>query len=369
MCIGDYVLQDVIGHGSFAIVVLGQHKVTHQKVAVKVFSKNAMRMSPRHKETFDTEVEILKRADHPYIVSMYEVLEDDLNHYIVMEYLERGTILEYINKHGPLSEFQVSTILGQIASALEYMRKVLKVAHRDIKLDNILFDQSLNVRFVDFGLSKDCCSEDQLFTTMCGSLYYAAPEILTGNKYTVSSEMWSLGVVVFALLTGKLPFFDKNAQSFTERVLKSQVKFPEKVSGAWMDLISQMLQKNPEDRMTLEELRHHQLVRSAVAPSRSQVLDIELLTFMREKGYSCENVGRDIANKTPTRESTVYKMLQRQKMMRTTIHRLNCIPKAQSPLVTPARYWSKAAAAGCQNPTLKCVQAGAHLRRRVILRL
>ena len=340
--IGDYQLLNVIGQGSFACVVLGEHMVTHQNVAVKVFSKQVMQLTPLWRQTFEIEVSILRKLDHLFIVSLYDVLEDEFNHYIVMEYCSRGSMIDYVNSHGAVSEDQASVILSQIVCALDYMRSVARVAHRDIKLDNILFDSAMNVRFVDFGLSKQYEDQRTIFTTICGSFMYAAPEILTGQCYSVQSEIWSLGIVMFGLLTGHLPFVAQNQQILTEKVLKEHPRFPAKMSPAWISLLSRMLEKSPDKRITLDELKNDPLVKRIVCNRPSSALDNEVVALMREKGYCCEHVESDLASHRLTKEISVYRMLLRSKLCSYSV-----IPKlshAAIPASPNPKPWSRTAA-------------------------
>lgn len=166
--IGDYILNDVIGQGSFASVKVAEHKITHTQVAVKIIPRQNIG-DPDHVARFKREVDLIKDLDHPFIAEFFEVLEDDDHFYIIMEYVKNGNMLNYVNINGELNEDQARHYFCQLISVLEYLHEIKKIAHRDLKAENVLLDAHNNIRLIDFGLSNTFSNETNFLKTACGS--------------------------------------------------------------------------------------------------------------------------------------------------------------------------------------------------------
>ena len=166
--IGNYILKHPIGQGSFASVLLAEHKISHVNVAIKVIPRTNF-ADPQHEERFHREVDLIKNLDHPFIAEFFEVLEDEKNFYIVMEYVENDNILNYVNTNGELPEDQARHYFCQLVSVLEYLHEEKHIAHRDLKAENVMLDRNRNLRLIDFGLSNIFTNENPYLTTACGS--------------------------------------------------------------------------------------------------------------------------------------------------------------------------------------------------------
>ncbi|OHS98337.1 CAMK family protein kinase [Tritrichomonas foetus] len=187
-------------------------------------------------------------------------MEDEKYFFIVMEYLENGTLLEYVNKNGPLSEDSASRVFSQLISVLDYLHNTMNIIHRDIKAENIMFDKNMNIRIIDFGFSKILSSNMQIVTTSCGSPGYASPELISGFPYRTSSDIWSAGIVLYAMTTGSLPFQSFNTQRSIELIMNSDPQYPSRLSSILVDLLDKLLTKDPDLRITLDQIKEHPLV-------------------------------------------------------------------------------------------------------------
>ena len=221
----DYELLAELGQGSFAVVYKAFHKVTSEYVAVKMLSKVAILQNDMLDPVM-RELEIMKMADHPLVVHLFEVLEDENYIYIVMELLEGGNLLTFINEQGSLPEDNAKHIFRQLVSAMEYLHDTLKVVHRDLKAENLLFDKNNNLRIIDFGLSRRNVEDGDVCTTVCGSPAYAAPEVIRGTGYSNLVDVWSAGIILYGMVVGSLPFYDQNLSKQLQMVLTQEVEYP-----------------------------------------------------------------------------------------------------------------------------------------------
>jgi serine/threonine-protein kinase HSL1 (negative regulator of Swe1 kinase) len=193
--------------------------------------------------------------------------------YLVMEYVEGGELYGHIDKHRCLPEFEAVRIFRQIISALGYCHR-LNIYHRDLKPENILLDANQNVKLVDFGMAA-LQPQGKWLKTSCGSPHYAAPEIAWGHKYQGAPvDVWSSGVVLYAMLIGRLPFGSgqegEDPKEVLKDVVRGEVTIPEDVSEEAEDLILRMLQLNPEDRITIDLIWEHPLIRKYEPFTRHQ---------------------------------------------------------------------------------------------------
>jgi serine/threonine protein kinase len=170
---------------------------------------------------FAREISLLKAMNHPFVAELFEIIEDAGSFYLVMELLEHGNMLEYVNGHGRLNEDQARRYFCEIISALDYLHNWRFVAHRDLKAENILLDRHNNVRLIDFSLSKQFSKAAPTLVTACGSPAYAAPEMIQGHSYTKAADIWSAGVCLFAMVAGHLPF-EYNSRSFRNPAIRLQ---------------------------------------------------------------------------------------------------------------------------------------------------
>ena len=166
--IGPYTVTELIGEGGTSSVWKGFHTVSNLAVAIKIISKEYLK-SETKVTRFTREIELLKSMEHPLIVDFYQHIEDEKNHYLIMEYLPNGSLDKYIKDNGPLSEQTTMKYFVQLFSVLSYLHKTVHIMHRDLKAENILLDSNYNIRIIDFGLSKQFEDESSVFRTLCGT--------------------------------------------------------------------------------------------------------------------------------------------------------------------------------------------------------
>lgn len=222
--IGHYIVSDTIGQGNFGKVKLGTHVLTGEKVAVKIFNKSKIK-DELDLIRINQEIDILKYLRHPNLIQLFETVENSTNIYLVMELASKGDLLDFIIQNRKLSESQARRYFQDIIKAVEELHR-LKIYHRDLKPKNILIDENLNLKVVDFGLSVRQ-DHDRLLKTLCGSPSYLAPEILAGNQYQgAKADIWSCGVILFVMICGYLPFDDKNIKTLYSKIINGNFYFP-----------------------------------------------------------------------------------------------------------------------------------------------
>ncbi|KYN39139.1 Maternal embryonic leucine zipper kinase [Trachymyrmex septentrionalis] len=252
---GLYDLEKTIGSGGFAKVKLATHVATGEKVAIKIMEKTALGEDlPRVK----VEVEALKTLLHQHICRLYQVIETESHYFMVMEYCSGGELFDHIVEKNKLSESDSRKFFYQIVSAVAYMHS-LGYAHRDLKPENVLLDKDENLKLIDFGLcAKPKMGIQAHLYTSCGSPTYAAPELIMGKKYLGSEvDIWSMGVLLYALLCGFLPFDDNNLENLYKKILSGKYEEPYWLSNNSKMLIKSMLQIDPVKRITIHELCRH----------------------------------------------------------------------------------------------------------------
>ncbi|KAJ3047661.1 MAP/microtubule affinity-regulating kinase 3 [Rhizophlyctis rosea] len=250
--IGYYDMGQAIGEGNFAKVRLATHTLTGEKVAIKIIDKS--KLDPATSRKLFREVRIMKLLSHPHIVRLYEVIDTPKELYLVMEYASGGEIFDYLVAHGRMKEKEARRCFRQILEAIEYCHN-LRVIHRDLKAENLLLDSELNVKIADFGFSNQF-SPGQRLNTWCGSPPYAAPELFQGKEYSGPEvDIWSLGVVLYVLVCGALPFDGSTLPKLRMRVLSGKFKVPFYMSTDCERLIKRMLVLDPSKRITVEEIK------------------------------------------------------------------------------------------------------------------
>jgi MAP/microtubule affinity-regulating kinase len=249
--IGKYKLLKTIGKGNFAKVKLAKHIPTGMEVAIKIIDKTALNQSSLQK--LFREVRIMKQLDHPNIVKLYQVMETEQTLYLVMEYASGGEVFDYLVAHGRMKEKEARAKFRQIVSAVQYLHSK-NIIHRDLKAENLLLDSAMNIKIADFGFSNNFSVGSKL-DTFCGSPPYAAPELFQGKRYDGPEvDVWSLGVILYTLVSGSLPFDGANLKELRERVLRGKYRIPFYMSTDCENLLKKFLVLNPARRGTLEQI-------------------------------------------------------------------------------------------------------------------
>lgn len=253
--IGNYIIGKTIGEGTFGKVKVARHIPTKEKVALKILEREKLK-EKEDLEHIENEINVLKLVKHPNITQLYEVIETEDKIFIIMEYAEKGDLFDYISKKSCLSEPESNKYFQQIISALEYLHK-LKIVHRDIKPENMMLDYKYCIKITDFGLSKKY-SEKTLLSTPCGTPSYAPPEMLDGEKYHgMFSDIWSAGIVLFAMISGYLPFDDTDENLLHKHIIKGNIEYPDFISENVKDLLKRILNTNPKERYDFEQIKSH----------------------------------------------------------------------------------------------------------------
>ncbi|XP_066466546.1 serine/threonine-protein kinase MARK2 isoform X3 [Tiliqua scincoides] len=249
--IGNYRLLKTIGKGNFAKVKLARHVLTGKEVAVKIIDKTQLNSSSLQK--LFREVRIMKVLNHPNVVKLFEVIETEKTLYLVMEYASGGEVFDYLVAHGRMKEKEARAKFRQIVSAVQYCHQKF-IVHRDLKAENLLLDADMNIKIADFGFSNEFTFGNKL-DTFCGSPPYAAPELFQGKKYDGPEvDVWSLGVILYTLVSGSLPFDGQNLKELRERVLRGKYRIPFYMSTDCENLLKKFLILNPSKRGTLEQI-------------------------------------------------------------------------------------------------------------------
>ncbi|KAL9965286.1 hypothetical protein ACROYT_G029061 [Oculina patagonica] len=251
--VGFYDIEKTIGKGNFAVVKLARHRVTKSQVAIKIIDKT--QLDETNLKKVYREIQIMKLLNHPHIVKLYQVMETKSMLYLVTEYASNGEMFNYLS-HGALPEKEARKKFAQILSAVEYCHK-RHVVHRDLKAENLLLDQGLNIKIADFGFGNYYTPGSPL-NTWCGSPPYAAPEVFEGKLYHGPQlDIWSLGVVLYVLICRALPFDGGTLPALRDRVLEGRFRIPFFMSTECEHLIRHMLVKDPNQRYTIEQIKKH----------------------------------------------------------------------------------------------------------------
>lgn len=252
--LSNYRLGKTLGIGSFGKVKVAEHVQTGHKVAVKILNRKKMQAQGME-EKVRREVKILQLFMHPHITRLYEIIETPTDIYLVMEYAPSGELFDHIVEKGRLLEDEARYFFQQIISGVDYCHRHM-VVHRDLKPENILLDAKMNVKIADFGLSN-IMREGHFLSTSCGSPNYAAPEVLSGKLYAGPEvDVWSCGVILYALLCGSLPFDDDYPVMF-KKIKAGIYSIPSYVPPGARDLIPRMLTVDPLSRITVAEIYQH----------------------------------------------------------------------------------------------------------------
>lgn len=247
--VGNYTLQRPIGEGTFGKVRLGLHRLTNTRVAIKQIPK-------AHSASLTREIHHHRRLHHPHVMQLYEVIATEQYIWMVSELCAGGELYDYLVENEVLAEPEARRIFGQLCLAVAYVHSK-GIVHRDLKLENILLDERCNVKLGDFGFTREF-ERKRLMETFCGTTGYAAPEMLAGKKYTGEEvDIWSLGVILYALLCGALPFDDDDESVMKEKILRGDYEIPDCLSEEARDLVTAVLQQDPTKRPSIRSILAH----------------------------------------------------------------------------------------------------------------
>ncbi|CAO3563040.1 unnamed protein product [Mortierella alpina] len=248
--VGNYHLGQLIGQGTYGKVKLATHALTGQQVAVKIVAK-------AHAAIITREIYHWRCLTHANIAHLHEVLTTESKIYLVTEYCPNGELLEALIRDGKCKPSLAKKWFRQICLALQYCH-AKKIVHRDLKLENILLDSQDNIKLIDFGFTRECESK-KLLESYCGSAAYTAPEIIVGKKYSgPEADIWSLGVILYTLLAGYLPFDDDNESVVQDKIVDLDYEMPNELfCKDAQDLIKSILKEEPTERFSIDQILSH----------------------------------------------------------------------------------------------------------------
>ncbi|XP_053701935.1 MAP/microtubule affinity-regulating kinase 3a isoform X10 [Synchiropus splendidus] len=315
--VGNYRLLKTIGKGNFAKVKLARHILTGREVAIKIIDKT--QLNPNSLQKLFREVRIMKILNHPNIVKLFEVIETERTLYLVMEYASGGEVFDYLVAHGRMKEKEARAKFRQIVSAVQYCHQK-HIVHRDLKAENLLLDADMNIKIADFGFSNEFTLGNKL-DTFCGSPPYAAPELFQGKKYDGPEvDVWSLGVILYTLVSGSLPFDGQNLKELRERVLRGKYRIPFYMSTDCENLLKRFLVLNPSKRGTLEQIMKDRWINAGfeedelkpyVEPEMD-ITDQKRIDVMVGMGYNLDEIQESLAKMKYDEITATYLLLGRK---------------------------------------------------------
>lgn len=319
-----YMVGKVVGVGSYGKVRAAWHRLTSSKVAIKTYDKSKLK-DPAHWKRVHSEIKIMEQISHPRIARMYEAVETPKRMHLIMECLDGGNLCSYVKAKRRLSEEESKRIFFQILQAIEYLHS-LGVSHRDVKLENVLFESDRDIKLIDFGFST-VCQPGKKLKVFCGTPSYMAPEIVRRSEYEGKPvDMWSMGILLYALLCGCFPFRAKAYPDLYRRIARGTFPMPEELSAPVKDLLKQLLTVDADQRITAHSaLRHSWLQTQLVnAPNMDRLrletailisdkpaddLDDQVIAEIEKFGMSRDEVIRLVLTKTHSSLATLYYLL------------------------------------------------------------
>ena len=241
---------ELLGRGASAIVVSATHKRTRQTVAIRLILARKL-LSPDY---LFRELDVHRQISHPFIADFFGILTTDEYFVYCLELVENGSLLDKINATKGISEVEANKYFCQLMSAIRLLHEGLSVAHRDIKLENLLIDSRGNLKMIDFGFVSE---QSKILRSVCGSAPYTAPEIIKGEAYTHQVDLWSAGVCLYGMFTGNLPFRPMHGKDLGRVIMEDEPEYPDVIPANAKDLIKGLLEKDPEKRMTMDGVRCH----------------------------------------------------------------------------------------------------------------
>lgn len=251
---GPYKLEKTLGKGQTGLVKTGTHCITGRKVAIKIVNKEKLSESVLQK--VEREIAIMKLIEHPHVLHLYDVYENKKYLYLLLEHVSGGELFDYLVRKGRLMSKEARKFFRQIISALDFCH-AHNICHRDLKPENLLLDERNNIKVADFGMAS-LQVEGSMLETSCGSPHYACPEVIRGEKYDGrKADVWSCGVILYALLVGALPFDDDNLRNLLEKVKRGVFHIPHFVPADVQSLLRAMIEVDPGKRYSLADVFKH----------------------------------------------------------------------------------------------------------------
>jgi len=255
--VDDFKQLKVIGRGGFGRVLLVKKKDTGKFYAMKVLKKSAI-VARGEIEHTRTEKSVMSKIDHPFLAKLYWSFQTDENLYFIMDFVNGGELFHHLTKEKRFSEERARFYAAEIVSGMGYLHEC-GIIYRDLKPENLLLSHQGHVIMTDFGLSKEgLLRQSDTTKTFCGTPEYLAPEIVSGGNYTKAIDWWSVGTLVYEMLTGLPPFYSQNEDQMYQKIMKADIVIPQGFSKEVEDLIKRFLTRDPTKRLqNLDEIKNH----------------------------------------------------------------------------------------------------------------
>lgn len=314
--INGYELSLTLGNGTYSKVKLGENE-KGEKVAIKIIKKQQYEIKPDMVVKLKREIALMKLLNHPHILKLIDVCEGQRHLYIILEYASNGELYDYLVENGALEVELAFKFFRQIVYGIEYLHSYA-ICHRDLKPENILLDAHNSIKIADFGFAR--WMKHNVAVTACGSPHYAAPEIITGLPYDGRiADIWSLGIILYTLLVGRLPFDERTVRKLLVKVKSGKFVMPN-LHPDIQDLLSKILTVDPKQRITLEQIKVHPAFRIGMVPMykcpspiplpknlptfKFEDLSKEVVSILENLGYETEE---KIKEELTSEENTICK--------------------------------------------------------------
>ena len=303
--IQGYELRGIIGEGSSSIVRLAYRPDTGEYFACKIIQRSCLQIN--NLETrFEHEIRIIQQLHHPNIVQLIDIFKDENNYYVILEFCQNGELFQYIIQHQHLEEKIAVVFIRQILEALKYIHS-MGICHRDLKPENLLLDQYARIKISDFGLSR-FYGQNGLVYTPCGSPCYASPECISGKPYSgITSDIWSVGVISYAMLTGHLPWTKRNQKQLFEQIRHGEFQIPGYFSDLCRNFIQGMMAVNSSVRLTIDAAQQHPWIADSSIPPIVYDFSIHSYPSLEKLDSFFEREISDIQLNTNKENQTLYR--------------------------------------------------------------
>jgi len=303
----SFEMLTIIGQGSFGKVVQVKYKATGDIYAMKVLNKKTI-IERNEIEHTKSEKSILAMIDHPFLMKLHFSFQTTDKLYLVMDFINGGEMYFHLQRDGAFNGERARFYAAEVVLALEYMH-TNGIIYRDLKPENILIDIDGHLKITDFGLSKEGMNDTARTDTFCGTPEYLAPEIILGNTYTFAIDWWSLGSLIYEMVTGLPPFYDEDVQIMYTNKMTHPISFPNNLDDQTKDIITRFLDKNPETRLkNPNDIRAHPffqtinwkgLVDKTVTPPFIPDVEGKNTLEMIDNSFKQLNVSQEVGNRGP----------------------------------------------------------------------
>ena len=318
--LGDIVVMDMLTKGGYASIWKGYCVEMRTNICIKLDEK-------RDHDT-EKEFEMMKLLNHPLTCQYYGQLDINGRNAAIIQYIEGQTILQFVNSKGFIKETSARFLFIELLSIMNHLHNELKMIHQDLKCENIIVDTGNNLHLIDFGFAHLANDNTPISHSGCGTPGYIAPEVIMGQPYDFKSDIFSLGVLLYAMLTGTLPFVGANSDEIFKQTLQKTVTYPANISRSAIDLMNGLMNKDPNQRPDIPHIFTHPwlnpyirghlyrpsttaLVNLYVFPPNGNIFDRQVLQLLSEYGYDINALISDLRNNRPTKQTIQYIFLRR----------------------------------------------------------